>query len=134
MFGNDAVTLIDTQARSELKTLRGCPVAIRTLFVGDRLFVSSVANGEIVVWNTATWKIIKRIPTPAEPKGLPPGQKHPPMNLALSADRKLLYVVIVSANQVAAIDLGKLEIVKTFPTGKLPDGIAVWPVPTNQTN
>lgn len=127
--GDDSVTLIDTEKRVAFKTLRGNPGPIRTFFVngGRQMVVSAVNSGELVVWNTADWSELKRIAIMDLP-GMTgqKGERHPPMNFAASADGKRLFVVVVTGDCVAEIDLAKWEVLRTHKSGKLPDGIAIW--------
>lgn len=127
--GDDSVTLIDTEKKSAFKTLKGNPGPIRTFFVnsGKQMMVSAVNSGEIVVWNTADWTEFKRIPVVDLP-GMDgeKGAKHPPMNYAVSADGKRVFVVVVTGDCVAEIDLTTWTVTRTHKSGKLPDGIAIW--------
>lgn len=128
--GEETVTLIDTEKKASFKTLTGCPAPIRTFFTdgGKSMFVSAAGTGELVVFDTKTWTEKKRIvlanlPGVAKPQQ---GERHVPMNYAISKDGKRLFVVLVTGNAVAEIDLVKLEVTKTHKSGQLPDGIAVW--------
>lgn len=126
-MGADTVSIVDVASRKVTKTLSGMPQPIRTFFVdgGSRLLVSSAGTGEVVVFDTGTWEEKKRIVMEKLP-GMAGDDRHPPMNYALSRDGKRVFVVVVSADLVAEIDLASLTVVKTHKTGKLPDGIAVW--------
>ncbi len=127
--GDDSVTLIDTEKKAVFKTLKGNPGPIRTFFVNDgkQMLVSAVNSGEVVVWNTEDWSEFKRIPMMDLP-GMTgeKGERHPPMNFAISADGKRLFVVVVTGDCVAEIDLANWKVVRTHKSGKLPDGIAIW--------
>lgn len=128
--GEETVTLIDTVKKTSFKTLTGCPAPIRTFFAdSDKLmFVSAAGTGEVVVFKTADWTEKKRIVLSDLPGVAKPaqGDRHVPMNFALSKDGKRLFVVLVTADAVAEIDIATLKVTRTHKSGKLPDGIAIW--------
>jgi len=129
--GEETVTLIDTVKKTSFKSLTGCFAPIRTFFAdSDKLmFVSAAGSGEVVVFNTADWSEKKRIPMsdlPGVAKPQQGGDRHVPMNFALSKNGKRLFVVLVTADAVAEIDIATLKVTRTHKSGKLPDGIAIW--------
>lgn len=128
--GEETVTLIDTVKKDSFKTLAACPAPIRTFFANsDKLmFVSAAGTGEVVVFNTSDWSEKKRIPMSDLPGVEKPqqGDRHVPMNFAISKDGKRLFVVLVTGNAVAEIDIASLKVTKTHKSGQLPDGIAIW--------
>ncbi len=79
----------------------------------DRLYISHLGSGSVVVFDLKNQKIVKTIENLGNPYGI-----------LVAPELKKVYVSEGGTNQVAVIDEETLEIVKHISVGKTPDGIA----------
>ncbi len=124
----NTVSIIDTKSQAVSHTIDGVGGPIRTLFSGDgkHLAVSSVGSGKLEVYETSSWKKTKSVDLKQKPVASPQyGDQWPvPMNLFRMKNGNLL-VVLVTSHVVAEVDTKRWEVIRTFETGPLPDGMAV---------
>ncbi len=81
---------------------------------GKFLVVNGLARGQVDVYDAATMTLIKRFPL-----------KSMPSHLAYAPDSGRVFVTLQGTNQLAAIDLRKLEVLWTHPVGNTPAGV-LW--------
>ena len=81
---------------------------------GKFLVVSGLARGQVDVYDAARMVLIKRFPL-----------KSMPSHLAYAPDSGRVFVTLQGTDQLAAIDLTKLEVLWTQPVGKAPAGV-MW--------
>lgn len=125
-LGVNSVTLIDAATRTVKRTLPGLAVPIRTFFSSDnkRLFVACAGTGEIAVFRADGTERIGTVDLKSTPNfKFWTDSKPIPMNFARRG--REIFVAIVNANEVVAFDEETLKVTQRFPTGQLPDGIAV---------
>ena len=82
------------------------PIELALSADGSRLYAVCEGTDEVVVFDTAARKIVKRIAVGRVPKGL-----------SLSPDGKRLYVTNSWADTVSEIDTASLAVVRTLPAG-----------------
>lgn len=117
--GDNTASIIDVASRKVINTLDlKTKDPLRAAFTpdGGRVLISDTKTGEIVVFDHATLKEIKRIPDVGR-------QAH---GLVVSPDGAYAYAGVEAAGDVAIIDLKTYEVVGRIPldTGKKPfDGI-----------
>jgi len=106
---------------------------IRIAFVpnGELALVSCADSGELAVIDARSRSEKKRIALSAPPApalaGQAPADAAPsplPVGVLCDHDGRYAYVACNAANQIAVIDLAKLEVKGFIPTGKQPDGMA----------
>ncbi len=126
--GANNVSIIDTTTQTVSHTIEGVGGPIRTIFSADgkHLAVSSITSGSLEIFETSAWKKIKSVDLKQKPVANPHyGNQWPiPMNLFRRKGGNLM-VVLVTSHAVAEVDVRKWEVVRTFDTGPLPDGMAV---------
>lgn len=110
------VSVLDVATKKVVHTLdAGTRRSNRLKFSPDgRLaLISDLDAGEVVVVDVKSRRVTKRIPVGRMAEGIlvPPAGGR-------------AYVAVTGENRVAAIDLQKLEVVQTIPTGGGPDGMA----------
>ena len=81
---------------------------------GKFLVVNGLARNQVDVYDAATMALIKRFPL-----------KSMPSHLTYAPDSDRVFVTLQGTNQLAAIDLKKLEVLWTQPVGKAPAGV-LW--------
>src|SRR5688572_33398266 len=110
------VSVIDVAAKKVVHTITaGTRRSNRLKFSPDgRLaLISDLDAGEVVIIDTKSRQVTKRIRVGRMVEGIlvpPTGGR--------------VYVAVTGENRVAAIDLQKLEVVQSIPTGAGPDGMA----------
>jgi len=110
------VSIIDTESNKVKETIAKfsqLPFRVRFTPDGKRVLIPDPQAGELIVFDAATRKEIKRIKVEGGAVGV-----------TVTADGKLAYLAIQNLNSIAAIDLEKLEVVGNVETGAGPDGIA----------
>ena len=119
--------MIDTATLKVTRELNDCPAPIRTFFSpdGKTVVVSAAAADSLVAFETKSWKEKKRVNLAKVEADKYAGNRIP-MNFAHSADGKSFFVVFVQLNRVAEFRWADLSFVKSYATGKTPDGIAIW--------
>lgn len=126
--GANTVSIIDTKSRSIVRTLESVSGPIRTTFSkdGKHLLVSSVGKGAVEVYQVKDWSLKASIDLKAKPVANPAyGTQWPvPMNFVVQKDGSIL-VVLVTSHAVAQISPRTWTVSRWYPTGGLPDGIAV---------
>ena len=83
---------------------------------GRILYVSRPQNRDIAAFDTATEKLLWKIPTEGKPD-----------HFTMSPDGRHLFVSINSERYAAVVDTETRSIVKRFPTGPLPHGMRMSP-------
>lgn len=119
------VDVLDVRAGKLLKSIKTGtqPVGLLLDKSQKRLFVANSGGDTISVISTATDKVISTIPVrPAVLRGVPGAA---PLQMALSADEKLLYVTLSDMDAIAVIRLRDEALQGYIPTGWLPTGILV---------
>lgn len=114
--GDGTVSVIDTASKKVVATIDvGTKHSNRLKFTldGKLALVSDLGTGDLVVVDVATRKVTKRLSLGKSAEGIliEPG-----------GDRA--FVAVSNDDKIAVIDLKKLEVEKTFTTGKDPDGMA----------
>jgi YVTN family beta-propeller protein len=126
--GANSVSIIETRTRKVIRTLEGIPGPIRTAFSrdGKHLLVSAVGKGAVEVFQVKDWTPKASVDLKAKPVANPAyGSQWPvPMNFVVRKDGSIL-VVLVTSHAVAQINPRTWSVDRWFPTGGLPDGIAV---------
>jgi YVTN family beta-propeller protein len=113
--GDGHITVIDTASRTVKETFKVGELPIRLKFTpdGKRVVVTDPKGAGVIVLDAATRKEVKRIPMDGVPLGI-----------QMAPDGKRAFIARAQAGTVEALDLEKLEIVGSGPTGKGPDGLA----------
>jgi YVTN family beta-propeller protein len=114
--GDGTVSIIDTKSKKVKESVNvGTKHSNRVKFTPDGrvALISDIGSGELVVIETATRKEVKRLKLGSSTAGI-----------LIVPDGSKAYVAVSGDNKVAVIDLGKFELLKTFETGKDPDGLA----------
>lgn len=113
------IAVIDVEAGKVVQTIVGnVKGANRLKFTpdGKHVFVSTLGGPEVVIFDAAARREIKRLKTGRGAAGI-----------QMQPDGKRAYVSCTPDNYVAVVDLRTLEIVGKFEVGKEPDGLA-WAV------
>lgn len=110
------VSILDTASKKVIETLN-VPTkrANRLKFTpgGERVLISDLAGGELVVLDVQTRKEVKRLQLGRNPEGI-----------LMAPDGSRAYVAVAGDNQVAVIDLKTLDVSGRIATGSGPDGLA----------
>ena len=117
--GGGGLKVIDTAKLAVTATIETPAAHLRLLFTpdGKRVLAPDVRSGDLVVYDAATWKEVKRVPV---------GQV--PVGLTLDGEGKRVFVSTLVDDRVAVVDLERLAVTGRFEPGKTPDGIA-WAGP-----
>jgi YVTN family beta-propeller protein len=113
------VTVIDVATRRPIQTFRVQTRRSNRLKFspdGRLVLISDLDAGELLVLEHDTKKELARIKLGRQPAGI-----------LIAPDSKRAYVAVTGDNNVAAIDLGTLEIADRLQTGNGPDGMAWIP-------
>ena len=108
-----------------------CPgFPIRVMFTpdGSKALVSCAVAGEVEVFETANKVSLGRVAMPSPGEDAPEGGPAP-IGMAVSADGTRAYVSLSAVDHVAELDLSGLQVLRTFPVGDEPDGIAWYRKP-----
>lgn len=110
------ISIIDLASRRVVQTLDAkVPTANRLKFTpdGKRVLVTMLANPDVVVFDVATRKEIKRVKVGRGAAGL-----------QMQPDGARAYVACTPDDYVAILDLKSLEVVGRISAGRQPDGLA----------
>jgi YVTN family beta-propeller protein len=128
--GDDKIVVLDAHTLMKKAEFPCGRKPIRIAFVpnGEIALVSCADSGELAVIDAHSRTERKRIRLsgPLEPSA-PPGGLFAaalPIGVLCDHDGRLAYVACNASNQIAVIDLAKLELRGFIPTGKQPDGMA----------
>lgn len=109
------------------------PIRVACTWDGKYVLVSCAMSGEVAMFDRASRREIARIAMPklAQPaQQVPPGAdplSPVPVGIVVESRSRFAYVALNAADQVAVIDLAKRAVVRTFATGRGPDGMAwIW--------
>lgn len=116
---NGGISVIDPKTDTVVRTIPAATkFANRLKFTpdGKRVLVSDVTANEVLVFDSSTKELIRRVATAAGPSGI-----------QLSPDGARAFVACANAGRVQVLDLGSLEITGYVETGNVPDGLAYVP-------
>lgn len=110
------------------------PIRLTSTRDGKHVLVSCAFSNEVAIVDRAERRELARVALPkrAEPAagGLPPGvdpHVSVPVGILVEPKNRYAYVALNAADQVAVIDLEKRAVVRTFTTGRQPDGMSwIW--------
>lgn len=132
---DDKIVVLDARTLEKKAEIPCGKTPIRIAFVpnGRLALVSCAGSGDVAVIEAVgrrEWKRIamrKRTPTPQEAQGtddeLAAATNPMPVGLLCDPDGKFAFVALNKADEIAVIDLAKLEVTATIPTGHGPDGM-----------
>ena len=89
------------------------PIRIKFTPDGKRVLISSPSTGDLVVFDAATRKELKRFAVGEAAVGI-----------AVSSDSRRAYVASMATGKVSAVDLETLTLAGSVQTGQAPDGLA----------
>jgi YVTN family beta-propeller protein len=130
----NTISVIDTSRAAVTATIPAAEFPIRVKFTPDgrRALVSCAKSGDVIVFDAAARKEIRRISMDRE--AVPGsetrlfstrfGKSPTPVGILVSADGKRAWVASTNADVVSEIDLQKMEVVRRLTAGKEPDGLA----------
>lgn len=130
--GEDALVVLDARTL-EVKTKLACarlPIRVACTPDGKLVVVACAMSGELALFDRAEKKELARIALPPRAEddpNAPPGvdARNPvPVGFVIEPRGRIAYVSLVAADRVAVVDLEKRTCVRTFTTGRTPDGIA----------
>jgi YVTN family beta-propeller protein len=110
------VSIIDTATKKVVQTLDvKTKFSNRVKFTvdGKLVLITDMGSGDLLVMDAATRKEVKRLHLGKSVEGV-----------FVAPDGVRAFVAESRDNQVAVVDLKKLEVTKTFTTGQEPDGMA----------
>jgi len=114
--GDGTVSIIDAAALKVKATVDvGTKHSNRVKFTPDGKYVliSDLGSGELVVMDASARKEVKRLKLGTSTAGI-----------LIVPDGSKAFVAVSGDNKIAIVDLKTFEVVKTFETGKDPDGMA----------
>jgi DNA-binding beta-propeller fold protein YncE len=114
--GDQTISAISVAQSKVIETFKsGAKHANRVKFTidGKHVLVSDPEGNDVVVIEVASRKILKSLPTGNDSEGI-----------LMRPDGTLAYVACAGDNNLAVIDLAKMEVVDHFTTGQGPDGMA----------
>jgi len=103
------------------------PHPTKFLIDGERVFVANADGHDVCDIDTNSWKVIRRFDLGVS-FDQPPGQT--PSSMAISQDRKQLFVAESGFNDVAVVDLGSGRTMARIPTAWYPMDVAYLAGPT----
>lgn len=114
-MGNDSTVVFDTRTGGRVAAVSTPGHAYRVALSPDgrRALVPAPELGLLRVIDTATMQATD-VPVPGGPGGA-----------LVSADSRTAYVPVMETGEVAVIDLDLLAVVRRFPVGAAPDGLAL---------
>jgi len=127
---DEKLVVLDAHSLDILAELPCGRLPIRLAFTpdGSTVLVSCALSGEIAVIDRAARRETARIALP--PRSTPDGtgDTNPlPIGIVVETKGRYAYVSLSAADRVAVIDLEQRAVVRTFETGRTPDGIAwIW--------
>jgi YVTN family beta-propeller protein len=117
--GDGTVSVIDTATKKVVTTIAvGTKRSNRLKFAPDGTFVliSDLDGGDVLVVAAAMRRVLVHIERGKEGRSAE--------GILMQPDGKRAFVALSADDKVAVVDLKKLEVTKTFETGKEPDGMA----------
>ncbi|QEC51827.1 YVTN family beta-propeller protein [Anseongella ginsenosidimutans] len=110
-----SVAVVNAESNEIEATLPAAGLPIRVKFTpdGKQALVSCMQADEVIVFDVAERKPIKRIKTGAGPVGV-----------LIRPDGEVAFVANTEGNNVSVIDMKTLEVSETIPAGDTPDGMA----------
>ncbi len=117
--GSSSLSIIDTLTNTLITTIPltgGFPYGVTLSPNGNLLYITSIADGTVSVFNTSTNALITAILVGATPNGL-----------ATTPDGSLLYVANFGSNTVSAINTATNTVIATVPVGTGPNTVAINP-------
>jgi YVTN family beta-propeller protein len=124
--GDDKIVVLDAHTLEKKAEFPCGKKPIRIAFVpnGELALVSCADSGELAVIDAHSRSERKRIALTA-PAAQPGAPAAPPLPIGVLCDHdgRYAYVACNAADQIAVIDLAKLELKGFIPTGKQPDGM-----------
>jgi YVTN family beta-propeller protein len=110
------VSVIDTASKKMIATLDvGTKHSNRVKFTldGKLALISDIGNGDLLIVNVASRKIVKRMKLGPNAEGV-----------LMRPDGAVAYVAVSAEDHLAVVDLKTFEVIGTIATGKDPDGMA----------
>lgn len=86
---------------------------VRFTHDGKRVLLAGISNGELAVWDAAARSEIKRMKLGSYAEGI-----------LITPDNKRAFIGVTTDDNIAEIDLDKLEVTRRLHTGIGPDGMA----------
>lgn len=125
------VVVVDPSGATPPDTIRGFGMPYRIALTPDgrRAVVSDPVRSEIAIIDGATHRVLKRIVVPSDSlvaTAEVPGSASPE-GVAVSDDNRWAFVTLQGRNRVVWVDLERMAIVRSAPTGTWSDGIAFVP-------
>ncbi|WP_028312503.1 cytochrome D1 domain-containing protein [Derxia gummosa] len=118
-LGND-LTFLDPKTGAFQRKVAGIddPYQIGFAYDNKRFVVNSLRLDRVDVYDYdgASFKLVKRFPL-----------KSMPSHMAFTHDSGVVYITLQGSNQVAALDLRKMEVMWQVPVGEAPAGIFLTP-------
>ena len=113
--GDGTLSIIDTASDAVKATIEVGKVPIRLKFTpdGKRVLVTDAQSGDLVAVDAASRKVGKRLPIGGTPVGL-----------LITPDGKKAFVAATSADKVYEVNLDDLSVIRSFESGREPDGMA----------
>lgn len=106
----------------------GFPIRVTFTPDGATALVSCAEADEVELFAATEKTSLGRVQLPP-PDGAAEGAKTTPIGMAVSADGKFAYVSLSAVDQVAELDIAARTVLRMFPVGKTPDGIAWYRKP-----
>lgn len=135
---SDTLTVLDTQTLEILADVPcpGFPIRVKVSPDGSRVLVSAARGGEVVLFDRAARKELRRakldlsaVPdAPSRLFGDQFGDSPVPVGLVIAPDGKTAWVAATQADVVVAIDPETLAVKGLLEAGREPDGMAYAPV------
>ena len=129
----NTISVIDVASNVVSATIPGAdfPICVKFSPDGRRALVSCAKSGDVIVFDAASRKEIRRVSmdreaVPGSEKRLFStqfGKSPTPVGILVSADGKRAWVASTNADVVSEIDLQKMEVVRRLTAGKEPDGL-----------
>lgn len=115
-----AVVALDAETLEERArtTVGGRPIRLTVTPDGERVLVTSVSSSRLTVLDASSLEEIGAVDL---------GLGASPVGTLVSADGSRAFVSLLQLDQVAEVDLATFEVVRTFATGRVPDGLALAP-------
>ncbi len=135
----NTVTIIDTKSLAITDELDAPAFPIRIAITpdGEHALVSCARSGDVVVFDVATRKELRRIPMNEQAVAEPEKDKRlfgdqfedspVPVGILIDPDGSRAYVANTNADIISVIDLNTWKIVKRLHAGNEPDGLAWSP-------
>ncbi|MBC5806484.1 MAG: bifunctional YncE family protein/alkaline phosphatase family protein [Candidatus Eremiobacter antarcticus] len=126
LYNSDHIDVWPTGAGSARHVATG-PHPTKFLIDGRRLFVANADGHDVCEIDTNSWKVVRRFDLGVS-FHQPPGQT--PSSMAISQDRKQLFVAESGFNDVAVVDLANGRSIARIPTAWYPMDVIYLAAPT----